>query len=86
MEELENWVSLPEAAERSGYSDAAVRRLCKLEHITAKKVSGRAWLIYLPSLLEYKAEMDAAGTSRHDPRRNPTWERSPEAGRKPTQD
>ena len=84
-DELENWVSVTEAAAESGYTKQAVSRLARADAIKARRF-GRVWAIYLPSLLAYKAQMDALGDQRHDPRRNPTWERSPEAGRRKDQD
>jgi len=72
MSELENWVSVAEAAEASGYSKQAVTLLARKRDITAKKI-GKPWVIHLPSLLQHKAEMQALGDRRHDPRRNPGW-------------
>jgi hypothetical protein len=85
MTELENWVSVAEAAEASGYSVQMIRQLARQGLIQAKHI-GRPWIVHLPSLLRYKAQMEAAGTSRHDPRRNPEWERSTDAGRKARED
>jgi hypothetical protein len=80
MTELENWVGTTEAAQASGWSVQHICRMAKQGTIQARRI-GRTWAIHLPSLLEYKAEMDATGTSKHDARRNPDWQRSPDAGR-----
>ncbi|MCP4542881.1 MAG: helix-turn-helix domain-containing protein [Chloroflexi bacterium] len=69
---IEGWVDTKVASELTGYSLQAIRWIAKQGRIEARKI-GKSWLINKADLLQYKAEMDALGDQRHDPRRNPQW-------------
>ena len=77
-QELPDWISTKEAMERTGYSRPGIVKLCNTGEIRARKF-GTAFAIHWPTLKAY-AEAHA-GASKHDPRRNPEWKRSPDAGR-----
>ena len=53
------------AAEKSGYSTNHIRKLIRDQQVAARNIG--IWLVHLPSLLEYKAEMDELGSSKFDP-------------------
>lgn len=65
-----DWLTVTEAAERSGYSREHVQRLAReniekpelAQNVRVDKTSDRGYLIYWPSLVAYMAEI------RHGPR------------------
>jgi hypothetical protein len=69
---IENWVSVTDAAALSGYSVQGIRLLARQGDIQARKI-GKVWVVNKADLLRYKAEMEALGKRKHDPRRNPRW-------------
>jgi hypothetical protein len=60
------WVTTSQAAERTGYSTAYIRRLALLEHVRARKM-GRDWFVHLGDALKHKRAMDALGERKHNP-------------------
>ena len=77
---MENFIDTKTAIERTGMTRSGLTRLAKLGKVAAVKL-GNAWLYAVGSLDAYLAEMRDAGKSKHDPRRNPDWTRSDDAGR-----
>ena len=69
----EGWITTTEAVELTGYHIEYVRELARSGRVEARKVGARAWLVNKADLLRYKAEIDALGDKKHDPRRNPRW-------------
>ena len=53
----EEWLTVNEAAERSGYHPEHIRRLIRQGAITAKKFS-IVWMVSRESLLEYKKSQE----------------------------
>lgn len=60
------YVSVEEAAEKTGYAPAYIRRLLRQNKIKAEK-KGTMWWIDLDSLKTYKEEMDALGNDKFFP-------------------
>ena len=56
------------AANATGYSRNHIRKLIRDKEVPAKNIG--IWLVHLPSLHKYKAEMDAQGTKKFDPTKN----------------
>jgi|YelNatPaOPRAMG01_1025707.scaffolds.fasta_scaffold102188_1 excisionase family DNA binding protein len=76
---MDTWMTTSEAAKRVGYRVAYIRLLCRLGRVQAQKW-GRAWMVNRESILSYKRQMDALGTSKHNPRRgNPLSESNADA-------
>ena len=70
--DLEEYITVIEAAEQVGYTPHWLRHLCNEGLVDAVKIEGAArgtWLIHLPSLARYVTEMQRLGTEKHDPRR-----------------
>ena len=70
MPDIEEYCTIEESAqdERVPYTAYWVRRLAQDGKIEARKFGTGAratWLIHLPSLLAYIAEMKALGTQKH---------------------
>ena len=70
MPDIEEYRTIEEAAqdERVPYTAYWVRRLAQTGKVEAQKFGTGAratWLIHLPSLLDYIAEMEALGTKKH---------------------
>ena len=70
MPDIEEYATIQEAAQddRVPYTAYWVRRLAQEGKIEAKKFgtgSRATWLVHMPSLLDYVAEMDALGTQKH---------------------
>lgn len=53
------------AAEKTGYSTNHIRKLIRDQQVPARNIG--IWLVHLPSLLHYKAEMDELGPRKFDP-------------------
>jgi excisionase family DNA binding protein len=51
--ELENWLTVREASDESGYAEEYLRKLVRDGELSAIK-KGSAWLISRESLMEYK--------------------------------
>lgn len=80
-EVFEGWVTTRQASDLTGYSIQAIRWIAKHKQArVGSRRMGRAWLVSKDDILRYKAEMDALGDQRHDPRRNPQWIRSKRGG------
>ena len=67
MDESE-YVLVRIAAEKTGYSTNHIRKLIRDQQVSARNIG--IWLVHLPSLLQYKAEMDELGPSKFDPTKN----------------
>lgn len=73
MPDIKEYVTIQEAVEddRIPYTAHWLRTLCQQDKIEAVKVGHRGtrgqWLIHLPSLLKYIAEMDAMGPQKFNP-------------------
>jgi hypothetical protein len=70
LADISEYVTLEEAEndERVPYTRYWLRKLCQDAKIEAEKFgTGRraVWLVHIPSLLDYIAEMDALGTQKH---------------------
>lgn len=63
---MEEWLTITEAAEQSGYHANYIRRLARAGMIRARKF-GPVWQIHRPALLEYMA----AARMSEDQRRGP---------------
>ncbi len=68
--DIEEYRTIQEAADdpRVPYTAYWVRRLAQENKILAQKFgtgSRATWLVHLPSLLEYIAEMERLGTQKH---------------------
>lgn len=57
------------AAEKTGYTAHHIRRLIHTKVVLSKDIG--ILLVHLPSLLEYKAEMDAQGSKKFSPSKKP---------------
>jgi hypothetical protein len=57
------------AAEATGYTANYIRRLIRAGLVPSKDIG--VWLVHLPSLRSYKAQMDAQGTKKYDPTQEP---------------
>ncbi len=68
MDESE-YVIVRIAAETTGYTSNYIRRLIRAGLVPSKDIG--VWLVHLPSLKEYKAQMDAQGTKKYDPTQDP---------------
>lgn len=51
-QELENWLTIREASDESGYAEEYLRKLIRDKELSAVK-KGNAWLISLEALREY---------------------------------
>lgn len=68
MPDINEYATIEQAATDVGYTPYWVRRLAQEEKIQAIKVGPPErgqWLVYMPSLREYKKRMDDLGTSKH---------------------
>jgi excisionase family DNA binding protein len=63
----DDWITMQEAAELSGYHPEHLRRLIKRGDIVARKVS-IIWLISRQSLLEFVAQARQSEDKRRGPR------------------
>ncbi len=73
MPDIEEYATIEDAAAdaRVPYTEYWLRRLAQEGKIKAQKIGKGArgqWLIHMPSLLAYIAEMDDLGTKKHGPR------------------
>jgi excisionase family DNA binding protein len=62
------WITTAQAAKETGYTVSYIRRLARQGRIKAQRTGSERrgeWYIDLASLRAFKAEMDAAGTSKH---------------------
>ena len=66
MDKALNWLTVAQAAARSGYSVRYIRQLCREGKLSTSTV-GRAYLIDPQSLSEYVLEMQRQGTGKHAP-------------------
>ncbi|MCB0080233.1 MAG: hypothetical protein KDE47_04860 [Caldilineaceae bacterium] len=53
------------AAEKTGYTSNYIRRLIRAGLVPSKNIG--VWLVHLPSLEEYKTQMDEQGTKKYNP-------------------
>jgi len=60
------WITVPEAAELTGYADAYIRQLIGRGRLQAKK-RGRDWFLNKADILAYAEEMNRLGSSKFDP-------------------
>jgi hypothetical protein len=70
MPDIEEYATIQDAADddRVPYTAYWVRRLAQEGKVEAKKFgsgSRATWLVHMPSLLAYVAEMKALGTQKH---------------------
>ena len=79
---VEGWITTEEGVAITGYHAKYLQELARRGRVKARKIAPRAWLINEADLLRYKAEMEALGDKRHDPRRNPQWLESKRRGRR----
>lgn len=77
---MEDYIDTKTAMKRTGLTRAGLTRLARSGRVQAVKM-GNAWLYEIASLDAHVEAMRDAGASKHDPRRNPEWTRSPDAGR-----
>ena len=68
LPDMTDWLSVTEAAEKSGYTDYWIRKLCREGRLRAVK-KGLMFLIDPASLQEYLDEMKSLGTYKFDWRR-----------------
>ncbi len=68
MNELGQWITTDKGARLTGYSVPYIRHLARAGQVEARKV-GRDWLVHREGLLAHKAEMDALGMQKHNPKR-----------------
>jgi hypothetical protein len=64
------WLRPREAEAIFGYSEKHLRRLAQRREIVARQSSTREVLLLEPSLRQYKAKMERAGTAKYAPHRN----------------
>lgn len=62
-----NWLTVPEAAARSGYHENHLRRLIRAGKVSAQKRGGR-WWVDQESLDAYHAQAAEAQDARYGPR------------------
>ncbi len=62
------WITVPEAAQLTGYSPVTLRQFAREGRINGRK-RGRDWFLDRKSVLTYVEEMKRLGTAKHDPRR-----------------
>jgi excisionase family DNA binding protein len=63
MGALEDWLTVKEAAEYSGYHYEHIRRLIRAGEISARKW-GNAWMVSRESLLQYLVRVKSQGGKR----------------------
>lgn len=66
MSGYDEWLTIREVSEITGYSTGYIRTLAKKSAIQAEK-RGRDWFIDLADFLAHTREMQDLGTSKHDP-------------------
>jgi len=66
---MPNLVLVVQAEAETSYSADHIRHLLANQIVKGEK-HGRIWLVDLDDLKRYEAEMQAAGTSKHDPTKN----------------
>ena len=66
---MANLVLVVQAEAETTYSADHIRHLLANEIVKGEK-HGRIWLVDLDDLKRYEAEMEAAGSSKHDPTKN----------------
>ena len=64
----DEWLTVNEAADLSGYHPEHVRRLVRQGAVTAKKFS-IVWMVYRKSLLAYLEKASNSGDGRYSPKR-----------------
>jgi len=64
---LDDWITVKEACEISGYDDEYLRRLLRNEAIEAKKF-GHVWMISKQSLLTYREAAEQEKDQRYRPK------------------
>lgn len=65
---MTDWLTVKEAAEKTGYNAQYIRRLCRLGKLDAV-LKGRLYLINPKDLDTYIKKMKSLGTYKHDWRR-----------------
>ena len=63
MTNNDDWITVGQAAELSGYNEEHITRLCRQGKIKAKKYS-IVWQVNRDSLLEYVAKVEKLGEKR----------------------
>ena len=63
MIDTEKWITVPQAAQLTGYSPNYICRLIRIKAIQAEKF-GMVWAIDKPSLVKYQHQQTAQGAKR----------------------
>ncbi len=66
--DIEDYISTREAGEKYGLSKEHIARMLKAGHLRGKKI-GHDWLVYEPSLQEYKKQMESLGKKKFGSRK-----------------
>jgi len=66
--DLRGWLTIDEAAERSGFSRAWITRLLGSGRLRGQRIHGRAWLVSSRALDEYTANPPAMGRPKKPPK------------------
>ncbi len=67
--DIEDYISTREASEKYGLSKEHIARMLKAGQLQGKKI-GHDWLVYEPSLLKYKQQMESLGKKKFGIRRS----------------